>query len=360
MPTLSIYLGESKISTLGYVSPSQFSFGYYPFSFPSELIRGDYNLDKFLSQVLKSIEKNEQTSLKYDEVVVSSIPGIINKLSARAFSAHQTMTSIDSYFWFLVENFMLATPMGDVSYYPRKKDLAFNIPVMVNYLSNKYLYPSVVPSSPDNMRAEDILTKYMYANIPMYKEINKPIVFTGGRFTTFSYYPVATYLLALDLLTRPGLYNVKIDTANKLPAIGAFNLNNKAKAEGIGKESVTFLGNDLLNINGEELFDEEFISVGNVLFSPGGVECMFETDLGNSQFVEIGKDELFIFPLEKNAGARVVANGKLIGNIEKNIKGGRLGFVLDTRVKDTTDFQTQSSTQNTEWVRVINERISAF
>ena len=265
----------------------------------------------------------------------------------------------------MVETFAVASGSSWVAYYPTKKDLTFSQPVLTNYLSNKTLYPSLIPSSPDTFKAEDVLTKTLATSVSAVSLADQPLLFTGGRFAVFEKNPVATYLLALDLLKNPGLYTVKIDTANKLPVISILNYylmgesgpKSKKKKK---KEKVSFLSDDILSLNDEAIFDDEFVSLGTVLNAPGGVECLFEKEAGNSQFVELKSDKLFIFPLEKNASARIVVDGKSVGHIDTSIRGGSLGLVIDTRDKGTSDFLTSSSTGHSDWVKVISERISAF
>lgn len=365
MSTLSIYVGESMISVLDYSSPSDFKFANYPYSFPYELFPQDNVSEKFYQQVLKYLSKIHGISADSAEVIVGTVSGVAPKIKhTHGYSIHQALSSLKNYSWTLVENFTVMTQKNMSAFYPMKKDLTFSQPAMTNYLSNKSLYPQIVPSSPDTFKSEDVLTKHLMSSIDTSVVSDIPLIFTGGRFAHFDTNKTASYLLALDLLRTPGLFNVKIDPENKLPTIALLNNHlvsnaNKAATKN-SKETVAFLSDDLLSVNNTEVFDDEFVSIGSVLNAPGGVECLFEVEAGNNQFVEIKANRLFIFPLERTSSARIVVDGKSVGHLDTNIRGGSLGFIIDTRDKTSEDFMTTSSTQHSEWVKIINERIKAF
>lgn len=364
MSTLSIYVGESQISALSFNSQTDFKFGFYPYVFPSELMKNDLNEEKFYAQVLRYLNKAFGIPASAGTVLIGTLGGVSTKIKGEVVPIAEALSTVQNYIWALVESSLVLSGKSWVSFYPTEKDLTFSQPVFVNYLSNKSLYPQIIPSSPDTFKAVDILTKSLVSTTDPIEATEQPLIFTGGRFTSLEQNPVETYLLALDLIRSPGIFNVKIDVANKLPVIGILNhhlvSNASEESSKKKKEAISFLSGDLLSVNSEEIFDEEFISLGTVLNAPGGVECLFEVEVGNSQFVELKGDRLFVFPLDKNASARIVADGKSVGHIEKNIRGGSVGLVIDTRDKSDVDFLTSTSTQHSDWVKVINERISAF
>ena len=352
MPILSIYVGESQISVLEYTSGADFKFATYPYVFPYEIYQDGFNSEKFYTQVLRHLGKTEGIDIEADPILLGTVTGVAPAIKhTYNFSVHEALSSVESYSWTLVENFVVMNERNMSSFYPMKKDLTFSQPNMVNYLSNKSLYPHIAPSSPDTFKSEDVLSKNLSASMGASVATEQPMIFTGGRFAHFDENSVASYLLALDLLRTPGVFNVRIDPSNKLPLIGLLNTYLQSnEASDSGQEPADI----------DEAFEDEFVTLGTVLNSPGGAEILFEMEAGNSQFVDIKPNRLFIFPLEKTSSARIVLEGKSIGHMEKNVRGGSLGFVIDTRDQTASDFLTTSSTQHSEWVKVINERIKAF
>lgn len=352
MPILSVYVGESQISVLEYTSSADFKFASYPYVFPYEIFEDGYNSEKFYSQVLKHLAKTEGVDIDAETILVATVSGVSPAIKhTYRFSAHEVLSSLEEYSWTLVEDFVVMTAKSVSSFYPTKKDLTFSQPNMVNYLSNKVLYPQIVPSSPDTFKSEDVLTKNLSISMGPPAVTELPLMYTGGRFAHFDSNQVASYLLALDLMRAPGVFSVHIDPENKLPLIAMVNtyLQSDEAAE-----------KNMDQIDVAEVFEDEFVTLGTVLNAPGGAEVLFEMEAGNSQFVEVKGNKLFVFPLERTSSARVVIDGKSVGHLEKNIRGGSLGFVIDTRDKEASDFLTSSSTQHSEWVKVVNERIKAF
>lgn len=365
MPSLSVYIGESSVSALSFESDSKYKFGKYPYTFPGELIKNDFNSDKFFTQVLKYISKQSGLDLTASSLTVGTLSGISNGLKAESFvSIFQALSQIKNYNWLLAESFTVLSPENFYSYFPFSKEKNSLESSELNYLSNLSLYPQIVPSHPDELKAQDSLIKEIASNMKLIDLGNKPMVFTGGRFAKFSHNPIATFLLALDLLKVPGLHEVLIDSGNKFPLFSLLNykFNDAAnkKSEKDDKEAVSFLSEDIMKVNDEEIYESEFINVGTVLNAAGGVECLFEVEAGNSQFIDLKANKLFIFPLDTGEKARIVVDGKSTGHIETKVSGGSLGLVIDTREKGGADFLKTSSNQNKEWVKVINERISAF
>lgn len=353
MPTLSIYIGENQISAMRYNTPEDFSFAAYPYVFPYEALKHEYNETKFYTQVIKIFEKEFGIKAKDYKVVVGSLGG--QELPIKASSnigVFSSLSTIKNYQWLFVESFFVAKPSGFLGYFPYGSDSKFDDQELKNYFSNVGIYPQFRTLNPKLLNSNDVLLQNISANVEYNYSEETPIILTGGRFTSVYDLPISTYLFSFSLLKKPGLYRLKLDPANKLPLISLVN-KEYFESSSSGKSAGGVLSEDIMNINDDEIFDDEFIDLGTVLRAKGNVEVLLEIEAGNSQFISLKENQLFIFPLERMASARVVISGQSIGKRETYVKGGKLGLVIDTRTLPVEKLEK-------EWIKVIEERLTAF
>jgi len=343
MATLSVYFGESYVSALFYVSKADYKFGSYPYSFLHSLVGHHFNEDKFQKQVIRLISKNLQIDLAGCKQIIGNYRDNLSELLS-------ALNVIDSCSWALCENFSVILPQTFVSNFPIEKDPVLSKPEAINYFSNLDLYSNVAPVNTDTIKIHDYLLKKLFGQALSLQsfDLSKPILLSGSRFARYDKSLIDTYMLALDVLILPGFYQLNLDLNNKLPAIA---LLNKQFAQ--GSEGVSTISNVGLDLQNDEIFTKEFVTVGTIFSSSGKVECLFESEEGNSQFVEIGPNKIFVFLLAKDDSARVVIDNKHTGHVETEVVGGSLGFVIDTREKPALKISPA-------WEEVIKERLHNF
>jgi hypothetical protein len=345
MPTLSIYIGESQISALLYKSPSDFEFSHFSYVYPQSLIVDGSNKDKFNKQVLALFAKRFGVKISDITVITGDLMG--------ESGVYTSLSSIQDYDWLYADNFTIATPEEFISFFPYGKDSKFSLAELKNYFSNRSLYPQYISSSPKFLNAADMLLREMMQTSKHNYYGEKPVILTGGRFAQLDVNPVMTYVLGLSLLKDPGLYDLRLDSECILPVLSLLNNQAINKEEGSEKESVSALSADMVGVFDKTLFEEKLTTLGTVLKVPGGVECLFEKDVGEPQLISLKENEIFVFPLDKLDLARISVTGKSINKLETSVRGGTLGFVIDTRQSDYNEVKR-------EWLKVIQERISAF
>ena len=196
------------------------------------------------------------------------------------------------------------------------------------------MYPQITQL--DELKRFDIdsVARVHRSQLPDILDTHKPVVFTGCSFCNFSeQLSPLSYILALDLIREHGTFELKLDEHNVLPNLGLINMYD---------------GNLLANVS-----DYKLTSLGTILNLPGTVECLFESDYGTSQLIDVAKDKLFFVPLEEGSTARIVAKNSLTGTIEKTVTGGKLGFIIDTR--DKSGVQDYSSKKYAPWLKSLKE-----
>lgn len=352
MPTLSIYIGESQISAMRYDSPQNFAFANFPYVFQYEVLKHDFNESKFYTQVLKYFEKEFSIKLADHKILVGTMGGqSVPIKEADISSIFTSLRTIKNYDWILVESFFAAKPSGFLGYYPYGKNSMFNDSELNNYFSNLSIYPQIRTVNPKLLNSSDVLLQNISTNIPYDFGEDKTVVLTGSRFSRVIDLPISTYLFGFSLFSQPGLYRLKLDSGNKLALISLVNKDFFSNTK--DSKSSGLLSEDILTINEDEIFENEFIDVGTLLKAEGDVEVLLEVDSGNSQFVSLKKNQVFIFPLERMASARVVISGASVGKKETYVKGGKLGFVIDTRSLPVERLDK-------DWIKVIEERLTSF
>lgn len=360
MPILSVYVSESQISALYYSSPKDFKFAAYPHVYPEALMHNGVNEDKFYQQVLKYFERKMGIDAGGCEVVIGTVNGRTLPLirgeekSTNTHSILKALKTVQNYSWLLVEDFFVGSKDGGLGFFPFNESKLQDSDT-TTYFSNKSLYPQHQSTNSQHRFAQERLLKDIAAKLKYAPDTNKTLVFTGGRFSSMRDDPVSGYLLAFGLVNLPGVFRVKIDIGNKLPLISLLNMKlyGKDTHDADKKEQIASLGADITHVNKDEIFDDEFIDAGTLLKAPGGAEVLFEKEAGNSQFLELKRDQIFIFPLNVGETARVSISGGNLGQIEAHVRGGQLGFILDGR-----SYQYDSIDQN--WIRVFKERVEAF
>ncbi|MBI2414799.1 hypothetical protein HYV31_03120 [candidate division WWE3 bacterium] len=331
MPSLSLYIGESQVSALRYKTPASFEFALLPYVFLSELNEESHARERFFDQLIDYFFDKFKIKLGTHELYI--IAGFGEKIPLTPTKLFETSSvlraSIQNYHWVFVENSTITTPIDSISYFPYGKDSKFKDGEFVNFISNRALYPQITTSNPKLQNIEDLLIQDLYAQSKNDIASNSSVIFTGSRFTKILQSPAQTYLFAMGLLNNSGFFKVTIDPANKLPLIAS------------------------LDKTIDDTFEDEFINLGTVLKMVGGGEVLFTKESGGSQLVDIKPNQVFVFPLLESERAKVSVSGKYIGKQENSVRGGKLGFVLDSRdhYYDRVD---------REWVKVLEERLAAF
>ena len=136
----------------------------------------------------------------------------------------------------------------------------------------------------------------------------------GSRFAApYGFYNTEIdYILILNLIKKAGIFEVELDRERYLILqyiLKAYDKSAQLMAEG----KVEKLGT-LINTYGE-------------------AECLITSEIGTSQLLDIEKDKVFVLPLNYNERAHLTIKSQKIGTMEKDVTGGKLGLIFDTRVE---------------------------
>lgn len=289
MYILSFYEGSTELS-LAFGS-KLFKF---PYTYSENLFLNSFSQEEFYRDVIELGTKELDVKLELCEIYVT---GLFSspKIPFEVKKSSSLLTHLpDGYIY--VDSKTVATKEKCNSFMPLTVYETED-----NLLANLTLYNNLVYTDTRDVNTRDSLIRAIIANADM-KLTNPDIVLSGDRFVNFDLNKPLSYLLVMDILRQPGIFYVRVDKNNMLPHVLMLDI------------------------------EEDYSSLGTLINSPGKTECLYKTDVGTSQMIDLEANKLFIVPLEKSASATVVLKNSS-GHVEQTIKGGELGLVIDTRNK---------------------------
>ncbi len=314
MPFLCSFTDLHGISLLLYKSPEEFWFKNFSYVYNAAIFSTSFTEDAFYLNLFTSFCKEHDVNLSSCDVLLTGFLeapklGIPVKLTK---SLYEVFVNVKGSYPILINNTSIFTPdfcFSNSTLKPHRKSVEFGDVDEDNYYSNLEIYPQLVT----NEISTQIDLDSNIASLMDEKSIlsaDLPLVFCGSRFSRISIFAELDYLLMLNLIREPGIYEIKRDMFN-----------------------ATILST-LLNIYDEKInIRPEITKAATVISSPSALECMIKTDEGTSQLVQLEKDKTTVVPLPKGERAKIMVKSYHLGTVEHEIIGGGVGLVFDTRVE---------------------------
>jgi len=313
MPVLAAYVGTRSITFLIVYSAKNYEIFHFPFVYTSDLYGHFVDEGTFYTRLFNFVKRKFKLP---EKTCVTLVCGHLNPISLDNspkinVSSAAVLSLVSEYTLRFVGGLDLQpvfTPdLGDAA----------------EFLSNLSVFPQMVATDQKDKVAFDNLSLLSLKNKDTIPEDNlaKPLLFSGDSLLPTYADKCATHLFVLDALQDVGLYTVYLDYLN------------------------IFLPLSLLKMYDTNLYrqladDMAFTPLGTVLHVVGNVECLFQADAGTSQFFEVSPDQLFFVPLEPDTTATISFKSNDLSQDTVTIRGGSLGFVVDTRVRSVQDLVT--------------------
>ncbi|MFC1700511.1 hypothetical protein ACFLZ4_02625 [Patescibacteria group bacterium] len=304
MPTLAAYFGTS-VSSFLIRNGQDLEFVKFPYVYSKGLFSNQCTKSQFYRYLIETILRERGMSLGSCEVSVCGFlePPEFAFGPTVSCSVVDTISSAEKFYPVFVAGSSLLT--RDVissfsSFEPSKSTDEIDI----NYLSNLSIFPQMVPS---DLSAQANLDEDVSNKVPGGLSIasDTSIVFTGDRFAQNIADKGLHYILMLELIKSVGIYDLYLDTNNKVPL-------------------VNLLEHDFDNLSYTS-------RVGTFINTSSGVECLLTTGVGDDQFFEVKKNRIYVMPLTSEGEVKLSVKGADIGSREVNVSGGTLGLIFDTR-----------------------------
>jgi hypothetical protein len=330
MPTLSIFFSSSEISALFIDEDYSTRSFNYPYISSNE---------GFIRDVCKLAEKDLGVSISNTELLVTGFPKPYGEfLNPKLFISLEKVASREFGFYpVYTSNFTVVSKSG----YSSNIDLSNITTDEVNSLSNLVLYRQVIQTDNFDQFNVDNLVRFLPESIvkPISEE---PVIMSGDRFSRSFKRDANSLLLILDLIKIPGKYQVILDKNNLLPCLSlAYYYDGR-------------FGNLIKSF--------KFDDLGTLINSPGGAEIYVSGNDGTSQLLQVESDKIFILPMAAGVVSKATVKRQGASTQEMLLRGGSLGLIVDTRIKNNAKMFTKDYIEDNlkVWHKALEEALCTY
>jgi hypothetical protein len=317
MPTgprylLACYFDVSDISfALLSLDSNNIEFFNFPYIYSPEAFSNQTNEAGFNKEVIESFIKSKKIKISDLEIITvgfMEIPQIDleTKLSQKLISLIREMKGN---YPFIVNDFSVLTRDALLSY---ERCLEKNQSMdggEGDELANLSIYPQLIPTDIPTMIGLDKSITEKVNTLELGYTPRQRLTFSGSRFSRPVIYEYIDWILAFDLVRKPGVYEILLDRKNAVPL---FELFSKYKPE-ITLDTKPYLE-----------------SLGTLINSPGETECLLTSDVDTNQFFAVKKDNFYVVPMLPETGSSLAIKNHTIGNLKEIVAGGRVGLIVNT------------------------------
>ena len=312
MPTLAAYFDTSSASFLFKKDKKNIAFSTFPYVYSKSLFGNQCSENEFCQSILNMILEDNKVKGSKCDLVLSSFgdPPEFSIKPKFKVGIQDLVKDCDDYFPVVITGTSYVTPNATL-FSSCRSDLEERNPDEQNdALEDLCIYPQAITS--DISIQSEIDKKIILGVLPGLKTDNKNnILFSGGRFFRRIVNKELDYILILELIKKPGVYNIFIDRNNSFPLIQSMKMYDKSS----------------------DIDIEDYIeNIGTFICCGGSVECLLKTSVGEDQFIQIEKDRVDIVPLKLGSPAKIHIKNSTLGSLDLHTKGGEVGIVFDTRV----------------------------
>ena len=239
---------------------------------------------------------------------------------AKYLPIEKVFSTIKTYYPILVNQYSFVTPDTFVSCTPNTALLEeVDYP---DFYANSNVYPQISFTELNSrIRADKVFLEMLVSQPKTVSTKTKlPLVFMGSRFR-FSHatHKELDYVFLLSLIQGQGVFRVKVDS------FGSHLLSGV-----LGSASVA------PSFEASESYIDD---LGTLISAKGDLECLVNTTAAASQLFDVPKNSIFVMPLGNGDTARLVVKGHGIDLVEKEVEGGSLGLIFDTREDKVATFR---------------------
>ncbi|EKD95345.1 MAG: hypothetical protein ACD_24C00511G0002 [uncultured bacterium] len=350
MPVLSVVFGDSSVSFLFLDSLTDYKFYNFPYIYSHELFISQCTEGDFYAEMLEIVCKSLNKDLKNYKVILGGYPETPSIHVDHVFE--QPISDIINYgaiyHAVLINNTSLISPSSCFSAFPTKYSNGYSDDegyknAKINYFANLNAFPMYKPGYGEDptflIEKDNIVRLFDVSPKDPGMEKDKFILFSGERFLNLEQNDSKPVLLCLDLIKKPGIFQIKIDKKNIYPTMAL------AQAYDQTYENL--------------LLDTDFMSLCPLINAPGQSEFLIYSENSESKYMELPPDNILFLPATENVQIMVKIKNTVLGNVEKYIKGGTLGLIVDTRDKSNEKLYTKKyiSKNIKEWISIVDKSL---
>jgi hypothetical protein len=309
---LACYFDVSDVSFALVTNQTQeVKFFNFPYSYSDEAFSNQINEADFNKVVIETILKSNKIKLSEVEIITAGLmdPAKISLETAFSIRIPTLLQDIEGTYPIIVNDFSVLTKDSILSYElcsQKKLNLDGG---ESDEMANLSVYPQLIPIDIPTTTVLDREISEKIKSLNLEYSQRQHIVFSGSRFSRPVMFEYLDWMLAIDLVRKPGIHLLSLDRKNCVPL---FSLIRKYKPE-IILDTALYLE-----------------PLGTLVNSPGETECLLNSDLGTGQFFAVKKDSIYIVPVLKDSRESLAIKNRVIGNLEEFVVGGSVGLIVNT------------------------------
>ncbi len=322
MTVLSVFVDLHNINLLLFKSKDEFWFKKFPYVYNKSLFSASFSKDEFYLSLFTSVCSEHGVALETCDILIcgfldepkfgtdshSELSKKANvKLSTTLFEVikkveHVYPVHINNHAVFTKEKCYSLTSVRSINKPTELIDIDEE-----NYYANLELYPQIVSNE---IAVQIDIDTNIASLIPEDYSVDPavPVVFCGARFSHNYQFKELDYLLILNFLNKPGVYDVRRDDNDALVLTTMLKMYDSK-----------------IDIDIEIPHEE------TVLVSKYTIDGAIQTQEGTSQLVHIDKNRLLVIPSAKEERINIKLKSRDLGNVDRDVEGSNIGLIFDTR-----------------------------
>lgn len=317
MPTgprllLACYFDVSDVSfVLLSLDSNKVDFFNFPYVYSSEAFSNQTSEAGFNKEVINAFIKSKKIKTSGLEIITAGfmevpLVDLETKLSVKLISLIQ---EFKENYPFVVNDFSVLTRDAILAYEPCLGKSQSQEGGANNELANISIYPQLIPTDIPTMAGLDKCISEKVNQAELAYLTKQKLTFSGSRFSRPTVYEYLDWILAFDLVRKPGIYEIFLDRKNVIPLFGL--ISNY-------RPEITLDPKPYLEL------------LGTLINSPGETECLLTSSVGTKQFFAVKKDNFYVMPMLSETGSSLSIKNHVVGNLQEVVIGGRAGLVVNT------------------------------
>ncbi len=340
MPIISAYVGDSKIFGLFAKSSKEFEFFDFPYLYSSQLFSNHSDESTFYKAVFEVFCKKFKTTLAKCPIYLTGFAESSGFDQFNRISLSNVLSSFQVFYPVLINSYSIIT--RDILISEISKNFAIDDDSKQDIYANLSIYPHLTFfDNISRFHADGVLTAAALKN-GLNMPADQKVLFMGSRFLDSISRP-SDYLLMMSLFPKAGVYNLCLDKNNSMLLEASLKLVPTSNLV------------DDLDI---PILEDSIEYIGTLVSTTGSIECLVKSEVGTAQLFDVAPNTLFTVPLPKDCKSRVVIKNGTLGMVEKELSGGTLGIIFDTR--EQKDTFSGSTNVFDSLVRTIEEASKTF
>jgi len=317
MPIITAYIGVSHFSVLLYKSKNYYAFFYSPYVYLEGVFSNYTNEEEFYISIIELFCKKNGVEFSKCDMYVSGFVSVpeFKASNIKRVEFTKLFDNMPTYYPVIVNDFAFATKFFMIS----ETSFGFmaNMSDDVSFRVNKCVYTHLKATDLSSQLSLDREVLLGVVHDKLRWDPNTPVIFMGSRFHGEDDRPL-DYIYMCSLISTPGIYDLYLDRANSLLLFNMLNMITEEDKIPLELDSIEH--------------------VGTLISGTGVTECLVSSEEDPPNVFEVEKDTLKRMPLKYDTEYRLVIKNKEVGTVEKNIFGGKLGLIVDTRVNKADAF----------------------